>query len=152
MEELIDKKFREEKRWVSTGNIFVRFFAYLPLWVATQFFWGLAWTHIEFMQKASEPIFFLLAFGVPLILPAFMETLVYIQRKKRGLSYFGNVSKQWREDAMDYLLRQRAEAEKRAGINSEDKNNIRYWHRLLKDGIISKSEFETKKKELLALK
>ena len=50
-------------------------------------------------------------------------------------------------------LKMEQEAKKNLGIDEEsgavDKSDIRYWHGLLKDGIIDQTEFDMKKAELI---
>ena len=85
------------------------------------------------------------AVGFPILggLLAFValgEYIIYRQRKKKGWSYWRDVSKQWKAERMAELIKLREDGERAAGIKTEDKD-LRYYHGLLKDGIISEEEF-----------
>ena len=73
-------------------------------------------------------------------------------RRKHGLSIWKNVEEDVKRLEIEEELRLEREAKKNLGIDdgkAVDKSDIRYWHSLLQDGIITQEEFEKKKAELM---
>ena len=86
------------------------------------------------------------------IIPALVEMSIQKDRKRHGFSVWGDVTEDYAIlDKMEEM-RIEKEAKESLRINDEssvDKTDIRYWHGLLKDGIIDQEEFELKRGELL---
>ena len=152
MEELIEKDYR--KMWLQSTSLLGRLlFGWLPIWAITQFFWWILAVKSHLIgEDINIMINILVAFGVPLIIPVLGERWIYVQRKKRGWSWAKDISKEWKEAYRMKIMEEQDSAKKKfAAQNGSDgdKSDIRYWHGLFKDGIISQDEFEGKKKELL---
>ena len=86
------------------------------------------------------------------IIPVWTEINIQRKRRKQGFSAWGNVTKDFDRLEIEEKLKLEQEAKENLGIGDEgsvDKMDIRYWHGLLKEGIIDQEEFELKKRKLL---
>ena len=94
-----------------------------------------------------------LIFGLSLIIPILKERSIRKWRRKNGFSIYKSIEDDFQRMEVEKRLKREQEAKKNLGIDEEsgavDKSDIRYWHGLLKDGIISEEEFEKKKSELI---
>ncbi len=132
MEEVIEKELKEGNGLGYAAPPMRWIFGWVPFFAL---FGGIA---ALTSSPRSNAIWYIL--GGLLAFIVFMEWGVYYGRKKVGLPYWKNVEKEYRAVRMAELIKQRREAEERAGIKTEDKD-LRYYHGLLKDGIISEDEF-----------
>ena len=144
MVEMVEREAEKKENKMATAGIIGRIFGlWLPIWVFGVVMLGIT----------LSPKYVVWVFTAPLLLPIFGELLAYNHRKSKGWSYWKNVSEEWKKERLDQLMREQKESAVR--VNAElkgsdgDKSDIRYWHGLFKDGIISESEYEAKKKELL---
>ena len=131
MEEVIEKELKEGNGLGYAAPPMRWIFGWVPFFA---FFGG-----ITALTASSDAVAFPILGGL-LAFVVFMEWGVYYGRKKVGLPYWKNVEKEYRAVRMAEMMKQRREAEEKAGIKTEDKD-LRYYHGLLKDGIISEDEF-----------
>jgi len=96
-------------------------------------------------------ILLLLFFIIPSVLFFLFEKFnIQKTRKKLGLSLYKNVQKELLDIATEVRVAREKKAFEINGVNQGvDKNDIGYWHGLLKSGAITEEEYEAKKKELL---
>lgn len=83
------------------------------------------------------------------ILPILSEYMIRRERRKYGLPIYKAVTPDMLAEAE---VAREYRAKKNLGIGDEgsvDKMDIRYWHGLLKEGIIDQEEFDRKKMELV---
>lgn len=87
------------------------------------------------------------------IIPYFVERSNRKWRREHGWSIYKSVEEDYQRMLKEQELKLEHEAKKNLGIDEDsgavDKTDIRYWHGLLEDGIISEEEFEKKKAELI---
>jgi len=87
------------------------------------------------------------------IIPYFVERSNRKWRREHGWSIYKSVEEDYQRMLKEQELKLEHEAKKNLGIDEAsgvvDKTDIRYWHGLLEDGIISEEEFEKKKAELI---
>ncbi len=86
------------------------------------------------------------------IIPILIERSIQKRRKRLGFSVWGDATKDFDRLEIEEKLKLEQEAKENLGIGDEgsvDKTDIRYWHGLLKEGIINQEEFELKKRKLL---
>ena len=122
------------------------FILYIPVWV-------LMFVASAIVFKDMSPLIgFPLIVIISSIIPVLVERSIQKNRKRLGFSVWGDATEDYAIlDKMEEL-RIEKEAKESLGINDEssvDKTDIRYWHGLLKDGIIDQEEFELKRGELL---
>jgi len=85
-------------------------------------------------------------FFIPALPFVLIDWMIRVGRRKQGLSVWGNISEELAQREVDI----RVAREQKAYVKlNDEKKDIRYYHDLLKDGVISEKEFEVKKKELL---
>jgi len=71
-------------------------------------------------------------------------------RKQLGLSLYKNTQKELLDIATEVRVSREKKAFEINGVNQGiDKNDLGYWHGLLKSGAITEKEYEAKKKELM---
>ncbi len=90
--------------------------------------------------------------SIAAIIPVLIERSIQKRRKRLGFSVWGDATKDFDRLEIEEKLKLEQEAKKNLGISDEgsvDKTDIRYWHGLLKEGIINQEEFELKKRKLL---
>ena len=87
------------------------------------------------------------------IIPILVERSNRKMRRSRGWSIYKSVEEDYQRMLKEQELKLEHEAKQNLGIDDSvqgvDKSDIRYWHGLLEDGIISEEEFEKKKAELI---
>ena len=85
------------------------------------------------------------------IIPIYLEKRNRKWRRKNGLPLNKNIEREYQRLLIEEQLKLEEEARKNLGIDGGvDKSDIRYWHSLLQDGIITQAEFDAKKAELLS--
>jgi len=152
MVESVEKEAHSSSSALVAGGIFTRLFSYLFTIGVLQFFWFIA-VISGGHDFISNPVIGLIVAFLPTLLIFVVEYYIYKYRKQKGWSYWRDVSEEWKKDRLDQLMREQKESAMR--VNAElkgsdgDKSDIRYWHGLFKDGIISEEEYLEKKKELL---
>ena len=93
--------------------------------------------------------------GLAGLMPFLVELGIWRIRKKHGIPMWKNATEDFKRVGIENDVKRVVEAKKKFGINEDsssdsvDKSDIRYWHGLLKDGIISQEEFNKKKSELI---
>ena len=153
MVEMVEKEAEDKGNAFFTGGIFLRLTWGIFFLGFAEVFWLMLLNVINIANFTHNIIVLIVVGLVPLYLAIAAEYGIYKYRKNRGWSYWKDVTKEWKKYRLDELMREQKESAMR--VNAElkgsegNKNDIRYWHGLLKDGIISQEEFEAKKRELL---
>ena len=141
-----EKQVKYEKALAKKSFVVRLFMQYIPVWV-------LMFVASAIVFKDMSPLIgFPLIVIISSIIPALIEMSIQKDRKRHGFSVWGDVTEDYAIlDKMEEM-RIEKEAKESLRINDEssvDKTDIRYWHGLLKDGIIDQEEFELKRGELL---
>ena len=143
------------------GRVGIYLLMYVPLVIfiiLLSIFMGFEDFHKLFGMSASyahklykeESVLLSIFEGAILLLPAlpfvFIDWMIRVGRRKQGLSVWKNISEELAQREVDIKV---AREQKAYTKLNDEKKDIRYYHDLLKDGVISEEEFEVKKKELL---
>lgn len=148
---MVEKEAEDKGNAFFTGGIFLRLTWGIFFLGFAEFFWIMLFNF--FGKSIDNPIIIIVIALVPLYLAIAAEYGIYKYRKNRAWSYWKDVTKEWKKERLDQLMREQKESAMRVNAelkgSNDDKNDIRYWHGLLKDGIISQEEFEVKKRELI---
>jgi len=108
-----------------------------------------------FSPKIDSYIAIFLVVGLAGLMPFLVELGIWRIRRKHGIPMWKNATEDFKRVGIENDVKRVVEAKKKFGIDensssdSVDKSDIRYWHGLLKDGIISQEEFNKKKSELI---
>lgn len=141
---------------IGSWGIFGRFMFYIFLYV-------LVWLIMVFIlsdnqeslfsnnETVNNTISFALLFGVPTIIPFFIEKSIRAFRKEKGISIYKPIKlKDLEQMEVDERVAMEKKAYEKAGVHqSVDKNDIGYWFDLKEKGAINEDEFLEKKEELL---
>ena len=154
---MLNKKKKNE--WVVMRSSFIArlFVVLIPqglfvlfamfLWLSTDNnFLGLKYIANNYSIIVAAPITIMYASVLPII----SEYMIRRERRKYGLPIYRAVTPDMiteAEVAREYRAKQNLGINESSG--AVDKTDIRYWHGLLKDGIIDQKEFDKKKKELV---
>ena len=126
--------------------VFRLFIQYIPAWI-------LVFVAIAIIFGDMSPLIgFPLIIFISSIIPVLIERNIQKNRKRHGFSVWGDATEDYAILDKMQELKVEKEARENLGIDDEssvDKTDIRYWHGLLKDGIISQDEFDRKKEELI---
>ena len=150
---MVEKEAEDKGNAFFTGGIFLRLTWGIFFLGFAEVFWIMLINFFGIGKAINNLLIVSIIALVPLYLAIAAEYGIYKYRKNRGWSYWKDVTKEWKKERLDQLMREQKESAMR--VNAElkgsegDKSDIRYWHGLLKDGIISQEEFEAKKRELL---
>ena len=153
MVEMVEKEAEDKGNAFFTGGIFLRLTWGIFFLGFAEVFWIMLINFFGIGKAINNLLIVSIIALVPLYLAIAAEYGIYKYRKNRGWSYWKDVTKEWKKERLDQLMREQKESAMR--VNAElkgsegNKSDIRYWHGLLKDGIISQEEFEAKKRELL---
>ena len=127
-----------------TQGLFVTFALFLTAFLNYDVF------GIANIWKISKALGLLYIIFLIAILPILSEYMIRRERRKYGLPIYKAVTPDMiaeAEVAREYRAKQNLGIDESSG--AVDKTDIRYWHGLLKDGIIDQDEFNKKKKELV---
>ena len=146
---MLDKNKKQVKLGQALAkNRFVArlFILYIPVWI-------LVFVASAIIFKDMSPLIgFPLIVIISSIIPVLVERNIQKNRKRLGFSVWGDATEDYaRLDKMEELKLEK-EAREKLGIDegsSVDKTDIRYWHGLLKEGIIEQDEFDKKREELI---
>ena len=130
----------DKEKLIKNSSFYVRFTKWhIPiLFIILVSIWLFAYYHYTVGVALSIIAFFLI--------PILIEKSIIKERKRLGFPIWGDAREHYKLKIEDNI-------KKDLGINDTaatvDKSDIRYWHGLFKDGIISEEEFEGKKKDLM---
>ena len=141
---------------VKAGNVIQRYFLYIFVIVTIVFLlWLIALSgelnsvfHALEIHDKWNRLYVL--FLPPMLIIILWERCILNYRRKLGVSLYADIT----EELQQLNVNERVAREKKAfeinGVNQGvDKNDIGYWHGLLKSGAITEEEYEVKKKELM---
>ena len=155
------KKFGKK---MATASFVTRLFLlYIPYWflifVAILILAdaGNSGSNVFFVKTVANIVGFPISIAylglIAAIIPILIEMNNRKWRRKHGWSIYKSVEKDYQRMLIENKLKLEQEAKQNLGIDESsgavDKTDIRYWHGLLKDGIIDQEEFDKKKKELV---
>ena len=132
---------------IKAGSFTTRLFGYAFFYIPIL----LVFTWIMIMNKFGFgnifDIVYYLIIAIPFVL---WERAIRTYRRENNLSIYKNIEKELEQLKFDEIAEKEHKAKKNLGIASENnKDNLEYWHNLLKEGAITPEEYDFKKKELL---